>query len=120
MHKQFGKSAEHIAELAGFEVPKGTIILAAEVKEVGEKEPLTREKLSPILAVIKSISTEDGIEKSRQMVELNGLGHSAAVHTQDEEVAEQSVKQFLLAVSYGTLQLHSVVSGISTTHLSRH
>ena len=84
-----GKSAEHIAELAGFEVPKGTIILAAEVKEVGEKEPLTREKLSPILAVIKSISTEDGIEKSRQMVELNGLGHSAAVHTQDEEVAEQ-------------------------------
>ena len=84
-----GKSAEHIAELAGFEVPKGTVILAAEVKEVGENEPLTREKLSPVIAVIKSLSTEDGIEKSRQMVELNGLGHSAAVHTQDEEVAEQ-------------------------------
>ena len=84
-----GKSAEHIAELAGFKVPKGTIILAAEVKEVGENEPLTREKLSPVIAVIKSLSTEDGIEKSRQMVELNGLGHSAAVHTQDEEVAEQ-------------------------------
>lgn len=84
-----GKSAEHIAELAGFEVPKGTVILAAEVKEVGENEPLTREKLSPILAVLKSISTEDGIEKSLQMVEFNGLGHSAAVHTQDEEVAEQ-------------------------------
>ena len=84
-----GKSAEHIAELAGFEVPKGTVILAAEVKEVGENEPLTREKLSPILAVLKSISTEDGIEKSRQMVELNGLGHSAAIHTQDEEVVEQ-------------------------------
>ena len=46
-------------------------------------------KLSPVIAVIKSLSTEDGIEKSRQMVELNGLGHSAAVHTQDEEVAEQ-------------------------------
>ena len=84
-----GKSAEHIAELAGFKVPKGTIILAAEVKEVGENEPLTREKLSPVIAVIKSLSTEDGIEKSRQMVEFNGLGHSAAVHTQDEEVAEQ-------------------------------
>ncbi len=84
-----GKSAEHIAELAGFKVPKGTVILAAEVKEVGENEPLTREKLSPVIAVIKSLSTEDGIEKSRQMVELNGLGHSAAVHTQDEEVAEQ-------------------------------
>jgi aldehyde-alcohol dehydrogenase 2 len=84
-----GKSAEHIAELAGFEVPKGTVILAAEVKEVGENEPLTREKLSPVLAVLKSTSTEDGIEKARQMVEFNGLGHSAAIHTQDEEVAEQ-------------------------------
>ena len=84
-----GKSAEHIAELAGFEVPKGTVILAAEVKEVGENEPLTREKLSPVLAVLKSTSTEDGIEKSRQMVEFNGLGHSAAIHTQDADVAEE-------------------------------
>ena len=84
-----GKYAEDIAKMAGFEVPKGTVILAAECKEVGVNEPLTREKLSPVLAVLKSTSTEDGIEKSRQMVELNGLGHSAAVHTQDEEVAEQ-------------------------------
>ena len=84
-----GKPATWIAEQAGFKVPAETKILAAECAEVGENEPLTREKLSPILAVIKSISTEDGIEKSRQMVEFNGLGHSAAVHTQDEEVVEQ-------------------------------
>ena len=84
-----GKSAPEIAELAGFEVPKGTVILAAECKEVGVNEPLTREKLSPVLAVLKSTSTEDGIEKSRQMVEFNGLGHTAAIHTRDEEVAEQ-------------------------------
>ena len=84
-----GKSAPEIAKLAGFEVPKGTVILAAECKEVGVNEPLTREKLSPVLAVLKSTSTEDGIEKSRQMVEFNGLGHTAAIHTRDEEVAEQ-------------------------------
>ena len=46
-----GKSAPEIAKLAGFEVPKGTVILAAECKEVGVNEPLTREKLSPVLAV---------------------------------------------------------------------
>ena len=84
-----GKSAPEIAKLAGFEVPKGTVILAAECEEVGVNEPLTREKLSPVLAVLKSTSTEDGIEKSRQMVEFNGLGHTAAIHTRDEEVAEQ-------------------------------
>ena len=84
-----GKPATEIAKLAGFEVPKGTVILAAECSEVGVKEPLTREKLSPVLAVLKSSSTKDGIEKARQMVEFNGLGHTAAIHTQNEEVAEK-------------------------------
>ena len=58
--------------------------LAAECEEVGPKEPLTREKLSPVIAVLKAEDTEDGLTKARQMVEFNGLGHSAAIHTKDE------------------------------------
>ena len=83
-----GKPAAWIAEQAGFSVPEGTNILAAEVTEVGPKEPLTREKLSPIIAVLKSENTEDGIAKSRQMVEFHGLGHSAAIHTRNEQLAK--------------------------------
>ncbi|EGJ27423.1 bifunctional acetaldehyde-CoA/alcohol dehydrogenase [Streptococcus porcinus] len=84
-----GKPAAWIAEQAGFKVPEGTNILAAECAEVGVKEPLTREKLSPVIAVLKSDSTEDGLKKARQMVEFNGLGHSAAIHTKDEELAKR-------------------------------
>lgn len=84
-----GKPAAWIAEQAGFSVPEGTNILAAEVAEVGPKEPLTREKLSPVIAVLKSESREDGMEKASQMVEFNGLGHSAAIHTEDEELAKE-------------------------------
>ena len=84
-----GKPATWIAEQAGFTVPEGTNILAAECKEVGENEPLTREKLSPVIAVLKSESREDGINKARQMVEFNGLGHSAAIHTADEELTKE-------------------------------
>ena len=84
-----GKPAAWIAEQAGFSVPEGTNILAAECKAVGEKEPLTREKLSPVIAVLKSESREDGINKARQMVEFNGLGHSAAIHTADEELTKE-------------------------------
>ncbi len=83
-----GKPAAWIAEQAGFSVPEGTNIIAAEVTEVGPKEPLTREKLSPIIAVLKSENTEDGIAKSRQMVEFHGLGHSAAIHTRNEQLAK--------------------------------
>ncbi len=50
---------------------------------------MTREKLSPVIAVLKSESREDGVEKARQMVEFNGLGHSAAIHTADAELAKE-------------------------------
>lgn len=83
-----GRSASWIAEQAGFSVPEGTNILAAEVSEVGPNEPLTREKLSPVLAVLKAKSTDQGIELAKQMVEFHGLGHSAAIHTASEELAQ--------------------------------
>ncbi|QEH45296.1 bifunctional acetaldehyde-CoA/alcohol dehydrogenase [Aggregatibacter actinomycetemcomitans] len=88
-----GKPAAWIAEQAGFKVPPRTNILLAECKEVGEKEPLTREKLSPVLALIKSTSREDGLEKAEQMVEFHGLGHSAAIHTSDAELAKEFGKR---------------------------
>ena len=84
-----GKPATWIAQQAGFEVPEDTQIICAECAEVGVNEPLTREKLSPVLAVLKASSTEDGISKSAAMVAFNGLGHSAAIHTQDHDISIQ-------------------------------
>lgn len=76
-----GKSAMTIAEKAGLKVPEGTKLLIAEVDGIGPDFPLTREKLSPVLAFIKSESHEDGFKKAKQMLELNGMGHSASIHT---------------------------------------
>lgn len=87
--KIVGSSAEDIAKLAGIKVPKGTVVLGAECSEVSPKEPLTREKLSPVLAILKSNSTEQGIKLAEEMVEFNGLGHSAVIHTKDEKIAEE-------------------------------
>ena len=84
-----GKPATWIAQQAGINVPEDTQIICAECHEVGPNEPLTREKLSPVLAVLKADSTEDGIAKSAAMVAFNGLGHSAAIHTQDHDISIQ-------------------------------
>lgn len=84
-----GKDATWIAEQSGVKVPANTIILAVECAQVGPKEVLTREKLSPVLAFLKSDSTEQGIDYARQMVEFNGLGHSAAIHTKSKEISER-------------------------------
>ena len=84
-----GKSAYSIAQRAGFEVSKDTAVLACECKSVGVKEPLTREKLCPVLAVLKADSIEDGFTKSEAMVEFGGLGHTAVIHTSNDAVAKQ-------------------------------
>ena len=84
-----GKPASWIAEQSGFNVPEDTQIICVICQEVGPNEPLTREKLSPVLAVLKATSTEDGLAKSAAMVEFNGLGHSAAIHTQDHDISIQ-------------------------------
>lgn len=88
-----GKSAEEIGELTGIKVPKGTKIIIAELDGVGENYPLSREKLSPVLAMLKSTSTEDGFSLAQQMLELGGLGHSAAIHTLDDDLVRKYGEQ---------------------------
>ncbi len=78
-----GQTPQWIAQQAGFSVPDDTSIILVEVSGVGPQEPLTREKLAPVLAVLRAESTEHGIRLAEQMVEFDGLGHSAAIHTQD-------------------------------------
>ncbi len=84
-----GQSAYWIAEQAGFKVDPSTSIIIAECSEVGPNEPLTREKLSPVLAMLKAESVEDGLNKSEQMVMFNGIGHSAAIHTANEDLVRE-------------------------------
>lgn len=84
-----GKSAHYIAKLAGITVPEDTKILVAELKGVGAKYPLSREKLSPVLACYKVNTTEEGFKRAEEMLEFGGLGHSAVIHSEDDEVVEQ-------------------------------
>lgn len=88
-----GQSADKIAKLAGLKAPKGTKILIAELDGVGSEYPLSREKLSPVLAMLKAKNTEHGFELSQQMLELGGLGHSAAIHTNRMELATKFGEQ---------------------------
>ncbi|MFE5586059.1 bifunctional acetaldehyde-CoA/alcohol dehydrogenase [Kitasatospora sp. NPDC056531] len=84
-----GRSAAQVAEAAGFEVPAQTSVILVDCERVGPEEPLTREKLCPVLAVLTARSRTEGVELAAAMVEFNGLGHSAAVHTEDAAFVEE-------------------------------
>ena len=84
-----GKSANWIAEQAGLKVPEKTKILIAPLPEPSEQYPLSKEKLSPVLAYFVAKDNEQGFAYANKMLELGGLGHSAVIHTGDMKVADE-------------------------------
>ena len=84
-----GHSAMEIAEKAGLKVPAGTKMLLVEIPDATMEHPLALEKLSPVLALIKSDGVEDGFKKAEGMLNLGGLGHTAVIHTENEELQLQ-------------------------------
>ncbi|WP_412748437.1 bifunctional acetaldehyde-CoA/alcohol dehydrogenase [Krasilnikovia sp. M28-CT-15] len=83
-----GQSASWIAARAGFTVPEDTSVLLAGIDDVGPAEPLSREKLCPVLALLRATTEEQGLEYAERMVEFHGLGHSAVIHARDAAVVE--------------------------------
>ena len=84
-----GMPAAEIAKNAGVSVPEKTKILIARLDGVGEAYPLSREKLSPVLAYYVAENAEEGFRIAKQMLEFGGLGHSAVIHTADSELAKR-------------------------------
>ncbi len=83
-----GMSAYNIAKNAGFEIPASCQIIAVNCSEVGVSEPMSREKLSPVLSVYKVKDYNEGFEMCEKMLEFGGLGHSAAIHCKEQAMSD--------------------------------
>ncbi|AUM66854.1 bifunctional acetaldehyde-CoA/alcohol dehydrogenase [Brevibacillus laterosporus] len=83
-----GKPAAVIAKMAGIHVDPETKILVAELTGVGPDHPLSREKLSPVLACYKVKNADEGFRRAEEMLEFGGLGHTAVIHTEDDDLME--------------------------------
>ena len=84
-----GKSAYWIADKSGVKVPENTKILIARLKDVGPEYPLSREKLSPVLAYYVVNNHVEGFEMCRKMLDLGGLGHTAIIHSTNDDLIEK-------------------------------
>jgi acetaldehyde dehydrogenase/alcohol dehydrogenase len=88
-----GQSPAWIAEQAGFTVPADTSLILVEAERVGPDEPLTREKLCPVLTVLRAGSQRQGFDLAADMVAFHGQGHSSVIHTADRALAEEYGKR---------------------------
>ncbi|MEH6955849.1 bifunctional acetaldehyde-CoA/alcohol dehydrogenase [Neobacillus drentensis] len=117
-HLIVGLPAAMIAKLAGVNIPVNTKILIAELEGVGPKYPLSCEKLSPLLACYKVNSFAEGMLIAEETLEYGGLGHSAAIHTADQNL----VDMFALRMKAGRIMVntpstHGAIGDIYNTSL---
>ena len=82
-----GKSAVWIAQQAGVRVVPSTRVLIAPVETVGLDEPLTREKLCPVLSWATAETFERATSMAQMILRMTGAGHSAAIHCEDPQKA---------------------------------
>ena len=81
-----GKYPYDIAHDAGFEIPYDTKVIVVPETGVGKVYPFSKEKLSPILTYYKVNGYEEGVKLCEELIEYGGLGHSAVVHAEDQDV----------------------------------
>ncbi|HOJ36952.1 MAG TPA: aldehyde dehydrogenase family protein [Ignavibacteriales bacterium] len=81
-----GKSAQWIAKQAGINIPENVKALVVETKSVGREEPLSIEKLSPILAFYVVDGWLEGCHKCIELLNLGGIGHTMAIHSSDKDI----------------------------------
>ena len=80
-----GQSPYTIAKEAGFEIPEDTKVIVVYEEGIGREYPFSKEKLSPVLTYYIVENEEEGINKSEQLIEFGGLGHSAVIHSENRE-----------------------------------
>ncbi|MCL2061853.1 MAG: bifunctional acetaldehyde-CoA/alcohol dehydrogenase [Firmicutes bacterium] len=81
-----GQPADWIAKQAGLKVPPKTKILIAKLPEPSPEYPLSYETLMPVLAYFIVKDEKEGFSAAKRVLELEGLGHSAVIHSDDEKL----------------------------------
>jgi succinate-semialdehyde dehydrogenase len=84
-----GRSAQEIAGMAGIEIPATARVILVPAKGAGEADILAKEKLCPVVAILPYDTFEEAVEKAKANLIVEGAGHSAALHSNNEEHIRQ-------------------------------
>ena len=84
-----GKDPQFIGQLAGIAVPAHAKCLVAPLAGVGPQYPLSYEKLSTVLAFYRVQDWHEGCERCLQLLAIGGIGHSLAIHSNNEAVIQE-------------------------------
>ena len=108
-----GKSALHLARMAGFSVPGSTKILVAREQEAGPSRPYSMEKLCPVLAFYVMDNDDAVLKKCIEILDHEGSGHTFSMHCNDEAVIRKFAAK--IPVSRFLVNTPSALGGIGAS-----
>ncbi|GBG00655.1 hypothetical protein Rsub_13389, partial [Raphidocelis subcapitata] len=76
-----GQSAYGLGKLFGVNVPKRFKVLIGEIEKIGDDEPLSHEKLSPLLAMYRAPDFKAAVDMADKLVMFAGAGHTSVLYT---------------------------------------
>ncbi|MGF7186258.1 acyl-CoA reductase-like NAD-dependent aldehyde dehydrogenase, partial [Desulfitispora alkaliphila] len=97
-----GHSAERLAEEAGINVPKGTKLLIAAIDGYGPGYPLSYEKLTTVMAFYTVKDWEEACHMSIELLNLGGVGHTFAIHSQNDEIIREFIRKPVFRILVNT------------------
>ena len=113
-----GKSPYFIAKMADIEVPKDTKVLVLKENGVGIEYPFSKEKLSPVLAYYVVKDSKEGIDLAEKLIEFGGMGHSAVIHSEDENVIQEFSKKVKVGrIIVNSPSTHGAIGDIYNTNM---
>ena len=80
-----GLSAWKVAAAAGISVPETTRLIMLKAKGAGDADILCKEKLCPVVSMLSYDSFEQALAMAQANLEVEGKGHSAAIHSNNED-----------------------------------
>ena len=87
--KSVGQTPQTLGQMAGISIPPSACILVAPLNEVGRAVPLSREKLTTVLAWYEADGWEAGCDRCIELIRFGGRGHSLVIHARDDQVIMQ-------------------------------
>lgn len=113
-----GQSPFVIAKEAGFEVPEDTKVLVVYEEGIGEQCPFSKEKLSPVLTYYIVDNYEEALDKAERLLEFGGLGHSAVIHSENnDKILQFSERMKAGRIIVNSPSTHGAIGDIYNTNM---
>jgi acetaldehyde dehydrogenase/alcohol dehydrogenase len=84
-----GQAASRLADAAAIKRPYPIKVVVVPIDRVSPGDPFTHEKLMPVASLVTAASDEEGISLCEDLLKIEGIGHSAVIHSRDRALIDR-------------------------------